>query len=138
MEVGPTHRLGEERYVSLASFRRDGRAVETPVWVAERGGKLYVFTEAAAGKVKRLRRDPRVRLAACNYRGALRGAWTDGSAQIVSDAATEAIAYDALIEKYGWQMRLANLSSRLTGRIDARAVLEISLDAEGSDDSEAG
>ncbi len=138
MEVGPTHRLGEERYVSLASFRRDGRTVETPVWVAERGGKLYVFTEAAAGKVKRLRRDARVRVAPCNYRGALRGAWTDGSAQIVSDAATEAIAYDALIEKYGWQMRLANLSSRLTGRIDARAVLEISLDAEGSDDSEAG
>ena len=138
MEGSPTHRLGVERYVSLASFRRDGRAVETPVWVAERGGKLYVFTEAAAGKVKRLRRDPRVRLAPCNYRGALRGAWTDGSAQIVSDAAIETIAYDALVEKYGWQMRLANLSSRLTGRIDARAVLEISLDAEGSGGPEAG
>jgi hypothetical protein len=137
VQDSPTTHLGKERYVSLASFRRDGRVVETPVWVAERGGKLYVFTEAAAGKVKRLRRDPRIRLAPCNYRGALRGAWTDGSAQIVSDAAIETIAYDALVEKYGWQMRLANLSSRLSGRIDARAVLQISLDAEGSSSPEA-
>ena len=35
--------LGRERYVSLATFRRDGRAVETPVWVVEhRGAPLRV------------------------------------------------------------------------------------------------
>jgi len=126
-----TDRLGAERYVSLATFRRNGRAVETPVWVAERGGRLYVFTERAAGKVKRLRNDPRIRLAACNYRGVVRGDWSDGSARIVDDAATETTAYEALEQKYGWQMRLANLGSRLTGRIDGRAVLEIALDGVG-------
>ena len=124
----PARRLGRCRYVSLASFRRDGRAVETPVWVAEQDGRLYVFTEARAGKVKRLRRDPRLRLAPCNAWGALRGDACSGRARIVDDAPTEALAYRALVDKYGWQMRLANLGSRLTGRIDARAVLEITLD----------
>lgn len=56
-----TRSLGRERYVSLATFRRDGRAVPTPVWVAEHAGRLYVFTEGTAGKVKRLRNDPRDR-----------------------------------------------------------------------------
>jgi PPOX class probable F420-dependent enzyme len=98
------------------------------VWIAERGGRLYVFTEARAGKVKRLRRDPRLRLAPCTGWGALRGDWLDGRARIVDDAATEAIAYRALGDKYGWQMRLANLGSRLAGRIEGRAVLEITLD----------
>ena len=127
-----TSPLGREQYVSLATFRRDGRAVETPVWIAEDEGRLYVFTEAKAGKVKRLRNDTRVRLAPCNVRGALRGSWTEGRARIVEDAPTEAIAYGALEKKYGWQMRLANLGSRLAGRIDGRAVLEISLDADGA------
>lgn len=124
----PTQRIGDCRYVSLASFRRDGRAVETPVWIAERGGRLYVFSEARAGKVKRLRRDPRVRLTPCNAWGALRGDPCPGRARIVDDAATEALAYRALGDKYGWQMWLTNLGSRLAGRIDARAVLEIALD----------
>lgn len=125
--------LGREAYVSLATFRRDGRAVKTAVWIAERGGKLYVFTEAKAGKVKRLRNDAHVRLAPCNVRGVLRGDWTEGSARIVDDAETEAIAYEALGRKYGWQMWLANFASRLAGRIDGRAVLEISLGAAEED-----
>ena len=123
-------RLGRERYVSLATFRRDGRAVPTPVWVAEHAGRLYVFTERDSWKVKRLRRDPRVRVAPCNLRGVLGGEWTDGRGGIVGDADTEAAGYDALLEKYGWQMRLTNLLSRLAGRIEGRALLEIELDAE--------
>lgn len=123
--------LGRERYVSLATFRRDGRAVETPVWVAEEDGRLYVFTEARSGKVKRLRRDSRVRLAPCSVRGTRRGDWVEGRARIVDDAETEARGYRALGRKYGWQMKLANLGSRLAGRIDARALLEITLDGSG-------
>jgi PPOX class probable F420-dependent enzyme len=127
-----TQQLGRCRYVSLATFRRDGRAVETPVWIACHAGRLYAFTEARAGKVKRLRRDPRVRVTPCTARGALRGAACAGRARIVDDPATEALAYRALGDKYGWQMRLVNLGSRLAGRIDARAVLEIALDPAAS------
>ena len=117
--------LGRSSYVSLATFRRDGRAVETPVWVASAHGRLYVFSEARAGKVKRLRNDPRVRLAPCGVRGRILGPWVEGSARVVSEAEIEARAYGALRSKYGWQMRLADIGSRLAGRIDGRAVLEI-------------
>ena len=120
--------LDTARYVSLVTFRRDGRAVATPVWHAERDGRLYVFSEATAGKVKRLRRDPKVRLARCDVRGRVRGGWWDGRARIVDDAGTERTAYAALSNKYGWQMQLVNLGSWLAGRIDGRAVLEIEVD----------
>lgn len=117
--------LGRASYVSLATFRRSGRAVETPVWIAAAHGRLYVFSEAKAGKVKRLRNDPRVRLAPCGVRGRVLGAWVDGTARVVSESDIEARAYAALRRKYGWQMQLADLGSWLAGRIDGRAVIEI-------------
>ena len=120
--------LDSARYVSLVTFRRDGRTVATPVWHAEHDGRLYVFTEANAGKVKRLRREPKVRLAPCDVRGRVRGDWYDGRARIVADAQAEDAAYTALSRKYGWQMWLVNLGSRLAGRINERAILEIEVD----------
>lgn len=122
--------LDAARYVSLVTFRRDGREVATPVWHAERDGRLYVFSEASAGKVKRLRRDPKIRIAPCDVRGGLRGDWRTGRARIVDDPDTERSAYAALSGKYGWQMRLVNLGSWLAGRIAGRAVLEIEVDAD--------
>ena len=123
--------LAREPYVSLATFRRNGKAVETPVWCAPHAERLYVFSEARAGKVKRLRNDPRVRVAACNVRGRVHGGWLEGRARIVDDASTQQNANAALLAKYGWQMRLANFFSRLSGRIDARAMLEIEFGAAG-------
>lgn len=48
------------RYLSITSYKRDGRGVATPVWFACRDGKLLVETDAASGKVKRVRRNPQV------------------------------------------------------------------------------
>lgn len=119
--------LDRERYVSLATFRRTGVAVETPVWFARSGDRCYVFTEARSGKVKRLRNDPRIRVAPCSARGRVRGAWSEGRAVRVEDPATVERAYTALHRKYGWQMRVADFVSRLTGRYDGRAILELEL-----------
>jgi uncharacterized protein len=55
--------------VLLTTFRRDGRAVGTPVSIAVDGGRGYVRSPGNAGKVKRLRNDPRVELAPCTARG---------------------------------------------------------------------
>jgi PPOX class probable F420-dependent enzyme len=125
-----TSRLGAERYVSLATFRRDGRAVETPVWVVAREGRLYVFTEAGSWKVKRLRNDARVRVAPCNVRGALRGQPVPGRGRVLDDRDAEAAVYRAFARKYGLQMHLVNFFSRLSGRIGGRAVLEVELAPE--------
>ena len=37
----------------------------TPVWFVQQGGRLLVETDAAAGKVKRIRCNPAVQVAAC-------------------------------------------------------------------------
>src|SRR5215475_405959 len=66
-------RLDAEHYVSLTTFRRDGTAVPTPVWLAGDGTALYVWTPTRSGKVKRIRRRPEVTLAACDARGRVRG-----------------------------------------------------------------
>ncbi len=127
MDDTPLTALDREAYISLATFRRNGNAVETPVWFAAHAGRLYVFTAEDAGKLKRLRNDPRVRVAACGVRGGIKGPWLEGSARRTDDPDSVAAAYDALLRKYGWQMRLTNALSRLSGRIHQRAILEIDL-----------
>jgi PPOX class probable F420-dependent enzyme len=74
------------RYLSLTSFRRDGTGVATPVWFVEAGGRLLVETDAASYKVRRIRRDPRVRIAPCTATGRLRGLPVPARAALLPDA----------------------------------------------------
>jgi PPOX class probable F420-dependent enzyme len=126
--VIPT-RLAEARYLNLATFRRDGREVRTPVWMAADEDRLYVFSEGDAGKVKRIRATRRVRVVPCGARGGVRedAVWLEGSGRVVAEPAVVERAYAALHRKYGWQMRLADFFSRLSGRYHKRAILEIEL-----------
>lgn len=117
--------LRDEPYVSLATYRRNGEAVETPVWVAALDGRLVVVTDGTSAKVKRVRATGRVRLAACDALGNVRGPWLDGRARVIDDATYAERAHAALVGKYGWQMRLLDLGSRLGGRISRRAYLEL-------------
>jgi PPOX class probable F420-dependent enzyme len=119
--------LASQRYISLETFKRDGTGVKTPVWCAPLDGRIVIFTEGTAWKVKRLRRDPKLRIAPCDARGRIRGGWSEGTGRVVEEPELEARAYAALLSKYGWQMRATNFFSRLAGRIAGRKVLEISL-----------
>ena len=116
--------LDRHRYVSLATFRASGAEVRTPVWFAALGDKLYVFTAGASGKVKRLRRSSRARLAPCDARGNVHGEWRDATARVVMAPPTARAAIHA---KYGWQVKLLDVVSALTGRIKQRAWIEIEL-----------
>ena len=93
------------RYLSLATFRANGTEVATPVWYVVVDGRLYVFTAGDAGKVKRLRRSSRARVAPCDARGGVTGRWRDATARVVTDPATIARADAAMRAKYGWQKR---------------------------------
>jgi PPOX class probable F420-dependent enzyme len=117
--------LGRETYVNLASFRRDGREVRTPVWIAPDGERLVVYTNAGSGKVKRIRNGGRVRLAPCDMRGGLRGDWLEAHARVIDDPAERDRALEAVVRKYALQMRAARLLARLSGRWAARAAVEI-------------
>jgi PPOX class probable F420-dependent enzyme len=119
--------LDRHRYVSLATFRRSGAEIATPVWFAAVDGRLYVVSGGDAGKVKRLRHGARARVAPCDARGGVTGTWQDATARLIIDPMLIARAQAALRTKYGWQVRLLNLVSRLTGRAKRRAWIEISL-----------
>ena len=71
------------KYLSLTSFRRDGTGVSTPVWFVVDDGHLLVETAPDSYKVRRIRRDPHVRIAACDARGHLRGDPVDADARIL-------------------------------------------------------
>jgi PPOX class probable F420-dependent enzyme len=104
-----------QRYLNLESVKRDGTSIQTPVWFAEEQGVLYVYTLAHAGKVKRIRRNPRVRIAPCTMRGTMIGPWVEADASIV-DATTAAHGHALLRHKYGWMKRIGDLVSRLLHR----------------------
>jgi len=104
-----------QRYLNLESVKRDGTPVQTPVWFAEEQDILYVYTLANAGKVKRIRRNARVRLAPCTMRGKVIGPWVEADATIV-DATTAAHGHALLRQKYGWMKGISDLFSRLLHR----------------------
>ncbi len=84
----------------LVTYRRDGTPVPTPVWAAVADGLLYVRSERSSGKLKRLRRDPRLLVAPCTVRGDPLGAPLEASARVL-DQAEEHVAERALDRRYG-------------------------------------
>ncbi|HTR38384.1 MAG TPA: PPOX class F420-dependent oxidoreductase [Bryobacteraceae bacterium] len=75
--------IHEQKYISLATFRKSGAAVYTPIWFAEAGGRLYFMTATRLGKYKRIRNNPRVRFAPCTMRGKITGPEFAGTARIL-------------------------------------------------------
>jgi PPOX class probable F420-dependent enzyme len=119
--------LDQERYISLETFRANGTGVATPVWAAVLDGKLVIVTDGTSHKVKRLRANPKIRAAACDVRGKVRGPWYDGECRIVADGAQVERAHRALRDKYGWQMWMLDMGAKIGGRYGRRAYLEVTL-----------
>jgi PPOX class probable F420-dependent enzyme len=119
--------LEHAQYVSLATFRRSGEAVATPVWAAPTNGSFYVFSAGEAGKIKRLRNSDQARIARCDSRGRLQGDWHDARAVIIDEINEARTALAALREKYGWQMWLTDFASRLIGKFEKRAYIKVTL-----------
>lgn len=72
-----------QRYISLATFRKTGVPVYTPIWFAEDGEKLYFMTSSKLGKVKRIRNNAQVKIAPCTIRGKITGPEFSATARIL-------------------------------------------------------
>jgi PPOX class probable F420-dependent enzyme len=98
--------LRAARYALLRTYRRDGAAVDTPIWFDIQTGAV-VFRTKRGPKTKRLSADPRVELTACDHLGKkLSGATTfTGTASILSGDQAAA-ANRALHRRYGWQWNI--------------------------------
>ncbi|MFW3370850.1 pyridoxamine 5'-phosphate oxidase family protein [Rhodococcus qingshengii] len=59
--------LGEEKTISVTTFRKSGDGVATPTWVVPLpDGRIGFWTSSKSGKAKRLRNNPRVTVVPCN------------------------------------------------------------------------
>jgi uncharacterized protein len=98
--TGSVAQVARAKRTLLVTYRRDGRAVPTPVWAAEAGGLLYVRSERTAGKVKRLRGNRRMLIAPCTVRGKPLGAPLEASGRMLAPD-EEPRAERALASRYG-------------------------------------
>ena len=62
--------IGENKYISLTTFTKDGRKKNCPVWIASLTEREVGFTtESSSWKAKRILNNPNVELVASNSRG---------------------------------------------------------------------
>ena len=92
--------LAGRRNCVLLTYKRNGEPVPTPVWFGVAEGKVYVRTEAGAWKLKRVRRDSRVRLAPSTLRGRPLGPPLEGTARVLDPQEFER-AERAVAANYG-------------------------------------
>ena len=119
--------LHDARTLALVTFRRNGQEVATPVNFVIVERRLYVDTRAGSWKVKRLRNDPRVRMAPCTMRGRVTGAWVEGTGRILAETPLAPRIHVAMGAKYGWPYRLAAWWRNKRGRRAERILLEITV-----------
>ena len=117
-----TRFLGAQQYVELTTFRRNGKGVPTPVWIAPDGEDLLVVTVDDTGKTKRLAHTDRVELRPCSVRGEVApdAPRYAGRASVHRDAAAVARVKRAVGAKYGWWYRALTLVEPAMNRLPGR------------------
>ncbi|MFI5495314.1 PPOX class F420-dependent oxidoreductase [Actinoplanes sp. NPDC051859] len=117
--------LGTEKYALLTTFRRDGRAVGTPLWVVPDGAGIAFWTPKGTGKLKRIRNSGRVTVTACDLRGNPSGEAVEATARIGDEADRIRIG-KALTRKYGLLGHLTMLGSRLRRGVHGTTTILVS------------
>ena len=113
--------FGGQKYMSVETFKKNGQGVKTPVWFVLHNDALYLYTEADSWKVKRIRNNPRVRVAVCSVRGVVKGPWLDATASIVEG--DERLVADRLLDRKYVLKVIFNVLSRINRH--RRAMIKI-------------
>ncbi len=95
--------LGDEKYVALTTFKRDGTPVTTAVWAAPiDDGKFGFWTSSGSGKAKRLAHTSKVIVQPCDARGRVKAGTspTEATAVLVTGPELEGIR-SKVKAKYG-------------------------------------
>jgi len=114
-----------QSFLNIETFRKDGAGVKTPVWFVQDGDRLYVRTVADSWKVRRVRKNPQVKVVSCKAQGQPIGEWVSARAQIITDSSRAEEINQLLNKKYGFQKKAFDLMGKL--RKDQMGVLEIEL-----------
>jgi len=79
----PISQFSGRRYIILESYKKNGEPKLTPLESFEHDGLLFMRTGPKTWKVRRIRRNPHVRVVPCNQRGMPVGTWVEAEARIV-------------------------------------------------------
>jgi len=129
-----TQRFADEPFLDLVSFRADGTAAHTPVWVSGSRDQLFVSTFADSYKVARVRKNPVVAMAVCDGPGSVAEGeeYVAGRAKVL-DSSEFKPGVQAHKQKYGRHFAMmwpARWPLRLIGK--RRVWILIEVDAEQS------
>jgi uncharacterized protein len=100
----------DAQYVNLITFKRDGTAMASPVWFAADKGKLYIYSNLDAGKMKRVRNNGSVEIGPCDVRGKSTGP-TIAARAVELPESSSSYVHGLLNKKYGWKKRLMNIGT---------------------------
>jgi PPOX class probable F420-dependent enzyme len=105
----------KHQYINVETFRKNGAGVKTPVWFAMDKDTLVVRTESSSGKMKRIRNNPKVRIAPCDSRGGILGEWVEARVEITQEEAENKRIDQLVTKKYGLFKRFFDLMQKFRG-----------------------
>lgn len=117
--------LGNEKYISLETFKHSGDGVKTPVWVVTQNSKHYVWTAGNSWKVKRARNYPNVNITSCDQRGGNLGDWVPAVATVHTDKAKGKEIVKLLKKKYGIWVNFFQIMGKLSRSMEGEVVIEL-------------
>lgn len=106
--------LENEKYINLETYRKNGNAVQTPVWFVLSDNLIKVVTREKTGKVKRLKNNPKIRFAICEFKGKLKGDWHSGISKFLDDDQIKKIL-KLRKKKYGFFSTMVAMMSKSKG-----------------------
>ena len=119
--------IAKGQFIALQTYKKNGDGVITPVWVVELNKKLYVWTDGASWKVKRIRNRADVLLCTSDMRGTPKGEWQAAQAKIIEDDTVNEKVRKAMIKKYGAQFHFIHIMQRLIGASSKHVAVEIEM-----------
>ena len=108
--------LGDEKYIALTTYRRDGTPITTPVWsVPLEDGKIGFWTSSSSGKAKRLAHTSKVMVQASDGRGKVKAdtAPAEGTAVLVTTGPELEAIRAKVNAKYGFMVGVSRFFNRL-------------------------
>jgi len=113
--------LESKKHISLETYRRNKEPVRTPVWFVIKDNSILVVTREKTGKMKRIRNDQQVKIAACTMRGKITGKWMSGIVEVLTDAEiTNAVKLRDM--RYGLAAKIAKFAARNKGNFVAFSI----------------
>ncbi|MBB6626647.1 PPOX class F420-dependent oxidoreductase [Nocardioides sp. KIGAM211] len=111
--------IGDEKYMSFTTFRKNGDPVSSPTWVVPvSDGRVGFWTAMGSGKTKRLKNNPKVTVQASDVRGNVKDGFPliTGEAEMVQSGRLFDEVHAKVRAKYGFMTKLTKVMGKVMGQ----------------------